>query len=96
MRKTPRRVVAPAVMPTRSMHRHFILLPALCATLLFTACGEKSEAEKAEEERAIVREDKRKRAVELYKSFAKEYPDDPKAAEAKQKAAALEAMAPKK
>ena len=96
MRKTPRRVVAPAVMPTRSMHRHFILLPTLCATLIFTGCGEKSEAEKAEEERGIVREEKRKRAAELYKSLAKEYPDDPKAAEAKQKAAALDAMAPKK
>ena len=83
-------------MPTRSMHRHFIILPALCATLLFTACGEKSEAEKAEEERGTVREEKRKRAAELYKSLAKEYPDDPKAAEARQKAAALDAMAPKK
>ena len=38
----------------------------------------------------------RKKAIEIYKTIVKEYPDDPKAAEAKQKAAALEAMAPKK
>ncbi len=78
------------------MHRIFLLLPALCATFLLSSCGEKSEAEKADEERAGLREEKRKRAVEIYKTLAKEYPDDPKAAEAKQKAAALEAAAPKK
>ncbi len=78
------------------MSRIFILLPALCTALLFTACGEKSEAEKADEERAALREEKRKRAVEVYRTFAEQYPDDPKAAEAKQKAAALEAAAPKK
>ena len=78
------------------MSRNLIILPALCATLLLGACKEKSEAEKAEEERTGVREEKRSKAAELYKSLAKEYPDDPKAAEAKQKAAALDAMAPKK
>ncbi len=78
------------------MSRPFILLPALCTVLLFTACGEKSEAEKADEERALIRDEKRKRAIEVYRNFAKEYPDDPKAAEALQKAAALEAAALKK
>ena len=67
-----------------------------CAALLFPSCGEKSEAEKAEEERAGIREERRKKAIEYYQTLAKEYPDDPKAPDAKQKAAALEAMAPKK
>jgi hypothetical protein len=78
------------------MPRTFFLLPALCSAFLLSSCGEKTEAEKAEEERAGLREEKRKKAIDLYKTLAKEYPDDPKAAEAKQKAAALEAAAPKK
>jgi hypothetical protein len=78
------------------MFRKFFLLAPACAALLLGSCGEKSEAEKAEDERAGVREEKRKRAIEAYQTFAKEYPDHPKAAEARQKAAALEAMAPKK
>lgn len=74
-----------------------LLAPTLaCAALLFPSCGEKSEAEKAEEERAGIREERRKKAIEYYQTLAKEYPDDPKAADAKQRAAALEAMAPKK
>lgn len=78
------------------MFRNFTILPALCTALLFTSCGEKSEEEKAEEERAVLRDEKRKRAVEYYKAIAEQYPEDAKAAEAKQKAAALEGMAPKK
>ena len=78
------------------MSRTFILLTALGAALLLPACKEKSEAEKADEERAVIREERRKKAVEVYKTLAKEYPDDPKAAEAAQKAAVLEALAPKK
>lgn len=78
------------------MTRKF-LAPALAfAALVFPSCGEKSEAEKAEDERSGVREEKRKKAIEIYQTIAKEYPDDPKTAEAKQKAAALEALAPKK
>jgi hypothetical protein len=74
-----------------------LLAPALAfAALAFPSCGEKSEAEKAEEERTGVREEKRKKAIEFYQTLAKEYPDDPKSADARQKAAALEAMAPKK
>ena len=74
-----------------------LLAPALaCTALLFPSCGEKSEAEKAEGERSEIREERRKKAIENYQTLAKEYPDDPKAAEAKQKAAALEAMTPKK
>ena len=74
-----------------------LLAPALaCAALLFPSCGEKSEAEKAEEERSGIREERRKKAIEYYQTLAKEYPDDPKAADAKQRASALEAMAPKK
>jgi|GEM_PF-1153198 len=80
----------------RFMSRNFILVSAVAAALLLPSCGEKSEAEKAEEERGGLREEKRKKAAELYRTLAKEYPDDPKAAEAKQKAAALEAQAPKK
>ena len=78
------------------MSRTFILLTVLGAGLLLPACKEKTEAEKAEDERALIREERRKKAVEVYKTLAKEYPDDPKAAEAQQKAAALEALAPKK
>ena len=78
------------------MSRNFLLLPALGAALFLSACGDKSEAEKAEDERAGIREEKRKKAAEVYRTLAKEYPEDPKAAEAKQKAAALEALAPKK
>ena len=78
------------------MSRTFILITALGAALLLPACKEKSEAEKADEERAVIREEKRKRAIEDYRSLAKEYPEDPKGAEATQKAAALEALAPKK
>ena len=78
------------------MSRNFLLLTTLSATFFLSACGEKTEAEKADEERVGLREEKRKKAVEVYQTFAKEFPDDPKAAEAKQKAAALEALAPKK
>ena len=79
------------------MSRNFLQFSALGATLFLSACGgERTEAEKADEERIGLREEKRKKAVEVYKTLAKEYPDDPKIAEAKQKAAALEALAPKK
>ena len=78
------------------MSQKFPLLTALGAALFLSACGEKTEAEKADEERTGLREEKRKKAIEIYKTIAKEYPDDPKAAEARQKAAALEAQAPKK
>lgn len=83
-------------MQPRHMFRNFKILPALSTAFLLVACGEKSEAEKADEERGVLRDEKRKRAIEVYRTFAKEYPDDPKAAEAMQKAAALEAAAPKK
>jgi hypothetical protein len=78
------------------MFRTFTVLASSCVALLLGACSEKSEAEKADDERASVREEKRKRAVQLYQTLAKEYPDHPKAEEAKQRAAALEALAPKK
>ena len=80
----------------RFMFRKLIVLATPCAALLLCSCTEKSEAEKAEDERAAVREEKRKRAVLAYQTFAKEYPDHPKAEEARRKAAELEAMAPKK
>jgi len=79
------------------MSRNLPLLSALGAAFLVSACGgEKTEAEKADEERSVIREEKRKKAIDVYRTIAKEYPDDPKVAEAKQKAAALEALAPKK
>ena len=79
------------------MSRNFLLPAALSATFFLSACGgEKTEAEKADEERVGLREEKRKKAIEVYKTLAREYPDDPKIAEAKQQAAALEAQAPKK
>lgn len=96
MRKTRPASPLPTVMTIhRSMSLKFLLAP-ICTVVLLSACKEKSEAEKADEERAVIREERRKKAVEIYKQIAKEYPDDPKAAEAKQKAAALEALAPKK
>ena len=78
------------------MSRKFLALTLACAALLFPSCGEKSDAEKSEDDRAKLREEKRKKAIELYQTLAKEYPDSPKAEEAKKRAAALEAMAPKK
>lgn len=78
------------------MSRKTSLLTALGIAIFLPACGEKSEAEKADEERAVIRDEKRKKAIEFYKAIAEQYPDDPKAAEARQKAAALEAAAPKK
>lgn len=96
MRKTRPASPLPAAMTNhRSMFRKLLLAP-ICAVVFLPACGEKSEAEKADEERAVIREERRKKAVEIYRQIAKDYPDDPKAAEAKQKAAALEAAAPKK
>ena len=77
------------------MSRKLLLLTALGAAIFLPGCKEKSEAEKAEDERGTLREAKRKKAIDVYKTIAREYPDDPKAAEAKQKAAALEALAPK-
>jgi protein involved in sex pheromone biosynthesis len=77
------------------MSRKLLLAP-ICAAIFLSACGEKSEAEKADEERAGIREERRKKAIEIYRQIAKEYPDDPRAAEAQQHAAALEAQAPKK
>ena len=84
------------MMHLRSMSRNFTILPALCTMIFFAACGEKSEAEKADEERAVLRDEKRKRAADDYRAIAEQYPDDPKAAEAKQKAAALDAKGKKK
>lgn len=78
------------------MSRTSIILAALGVITFLPSCGEKTEAEKAEEERATLREEKRKKAVEIYKTLAREHPDDPRAEEAKKKAAALEAAAPKK
>ena len=77
------------------MSRKFLAPALACAALLFPSCGEKSEAEKAEGERSTIREEKRKKAIEVYQTFAKEYPDNPKAEEAKKHAAALEAAAKK-
>ena len=80
----------------RAMSRKFPVLALACAALLLPSCGEKSEAEKAEDERTGVREEKRKKSIEYWQTLAKEYPDSPKAEEAKKRAAALEAAAPKK
>jgi hypothetical protein len=74
----------------RFMVRIFPAVAAAVATCLLPACGEKSEAEKAEDERALIREERRKQAIQVYQTLAKEYPDDPHAAEAKQRAAALQ------
>ena len=73
-----------------------VLLATTCAVASLSGCKEKTEAEKADEERAVLREERRKKAVEIYQQIAKEYPDDPKAADAKHQAAALEAFAPNK
>ena len=80
----------------RAMPRKLIALAIACLALLLPSCGEKSEAENAEDDRLTIREQKRKRAIEIYKTFAREYFDDPRAEEASKRAAALEAAAPKK
>src|SRR2546421_12217288 len=93
--KTPE-VPPPAVMFFHSaIFRKFSSLAVACVALVFPACSEKSEAEKAEEERVLIREEKRQQAIQIYQTLAKEYPDDPKADEAKEKAAALQRAAPK-
>lgn len=69
---------------------------ATCLAILFPACTEKSEAQKAEDERAAEREKKRVQAIQVYQEFIKAYPDDPRAEEAKRKLAALEAAGKKK
>ena len=74
------------------MSRKTSLLTALGVAMFLSACGEETEVEKAEKERASLRDEKRKKSIEFYKAIAEQYPDDPKAAEARQKAAALEAM----
>ena len=74
----------------RAMSCKLLALATASLALLLPACGEKSAAEKAEEERVKIREEKRKQAAQLYRTLAKEYSDDAHADEAKQKAAALE------
>lgn len=80
----------------RFMSPKIPVLIAICLAFLFPACGEKSEMEKAEEERAVEREKKRVQAIQTYQDFIKAYPDDPRAEEAKRKLAALEAAGKKK
>ena len=75
----------------RAMSRNPLALALACAALLLTSCGKQSAAEKAEEERAAIREQKRKQAVEFYKKFAREYSDDPRAEDASRRATALDA-----
>ena len=93
--KTPA-VPQPAVMFFhRAIFRKFPALAVACVALVLPACSEKSEAEKAEDERVLIREEKRKQAIQIYQTLAREYPDNPKADEAKEKAAALQSAAPK-
>lgn len=73
----------------RAMPSKLSALAAACIAMLLAACGEKSEAEKAEDERKLIREERRKQAVQIYQTLAKEYPDDPHAADAKQRATEL-------
>jgi hypothetical protein len=61
-----------------------------------TGCGKESEAEKLEKERDKLREKKRANAVQFYKTLSEKFPESQRAAEAAQKAKALEAAAPKK
>ncbi len=95
-------LTTPAVPQTAEMFIHransrkFPVLAVAGMALVLSGCAEKSEAEKAEEERVLIREEKRKQAIQIYQTLAKEYPDDPKADDAKQKAAALQSAAPKK
>jgi hypothetical protein len=73
------------------MLRPTILLSLIA--MLLSGCGEKTQAEKQEEERAALRTAKKKDAQEFYNDLATKYPDDPRAEQAKAKAKALEAPA---
>jgi len=79
----------------RAIFRKFPALAVGCVAIVLPACTEKSEAEKAEDERVLIREEKRKQAIQIYQTLAKEYPDDPKADQAKEKADALQSATPK-
>ena len=68
-------------------YRILMIAMALCATLL-TGCKKKTAAELAEQERLKLREEKRAKAIEAYKTLSEKFPEHPKA-----KAAAAEAQA---
>lgn len=69
-----------------------ITLLSLIAMLL-TGCGKKTEAEIQEEERAALRAKKKEDARMLYNQLVKNYPDDPRADQARAKVKALETPA---
>jgi hypothetical protein len=78
------------------MHR--ILFLFLCAGLLagmMGGCKKQTPAEKKIVEINVIRDAKRLKAIEYYKQFAKEHPEDPRAAEATSKASALQASVKK-
>ena len=70
------------------MLRPTILL-SLTAFLL-AGCGDKTEAEKQEEERVKIRAEKKENARKYYNDLGTKYPEDPRAEQSKAKAKSLE------
>ncbi len=71
--------------------RQLAVLAVISASYFLTGCGEKTAEQKSEELRADIRETKRAEAVKNYKILAQQFPEHPRAGEALQKAAQLEA-----
>lgn len=79
-----------------SMLSRILLLLSLVVFGGLTACKEPTAAQRAEEEIKKIREAKRLKTIEHYKKLAKDFPEHPKALEAANRAAQLEAETKKK
>jgi outer membrane protein assembly factor BamD (BamD/ComL family) len=78
------------------MSKFAAILTAVAVAFAVTGCGKKSEAEKQEEDRQKLRDKKRDNAIQYYKTLSEKFPDSEHAAEAAQRAKALEATKEKK
>lgn len=72
------------------------ILTAVAVAFAVSGCGKESEAEKLEKEREKLRDKKRDNAIQYYKVLSEKFPESEHAAEAAQRAKALEAAKPKK
>ena len=76
---------------TSYMARLFIILAVVCASFVYTGCGEKTDAQKNDDLRESIRETKRQEAAKNYKILATQFPEHEHAGEAQRKASELEA-----
>ena len=73
------------------MLKPLTIFAAVCASLFFAGCGEKTAAQKEDEKRLEIREAKKQLAAKNYKLLAEKFPNHIHAGEAHQKAAELSA-----